>query len=265
MTHWRTLVLVLAVSLQPIATRPISFTFGVPASDATRQDDRQSATSGQPKTIPVPPTLYQKWRKYGPWDYKQQSFEYRAYTLFNFGATGSAAGLDQRSLLALSEASKPKPDDFDSFGTTALQDSFARNIDAFEILRKMTEKDANVIRIAPDFTWLVSSSAWPREDLGFSKGRWDEYRALFKKLALAEGVVRTKDFPETVFFVARARGLCTGGSSEGYAYSTKPLSPLTESPKEGLIAEMEKNANKHHAFVFRPLGGNWYAFYQADW
>lgn len=240
MSNWRALVIPLAVFLQPLAALP------------------QSAD-------PIPPALYQKWRKHGPWDYKQQSFQYRDYTLFNFGASGSAAGFDQRSLIALSRSSKPKPEDFDSFADAQLQDNLARNVDAFEMLRKMSEKDAHVIRIAPDFTWLDGSSAWPRKDLGFSEERWNEYRSLFKKLSLAEGVVRTQDFPETVFLVARARGLCTGGSSQGYAFSTKPLSPLVESPKEGLMSEMQKNPDRHYAFVFKPLRANWYAFYEADW
>lgn len=48
--------------------------------------------------FPIPAGLYEKWRKYGPWDYKQQSFEYRDFTLFNFGATGSAAGLDKNAM-----------------------------------------------------------------------------------------------------------------------------------------------------------------------
>src|ERR1035441_4293216 len=76
-----------------------------------------TATSSQPISagvaavpqwlpIPIPPSLYEKWRKYGQWDYKQQGFHYRDFTLFNFGATGGTAGLDEKSLTALAQRSE---------------------------------------------------------------------------------------------------------------------------------------------------------------
>jgi len=215
--------------------------------------------------FPIPPRLYEKWRKYGWWDYKQQGFKYRDFTQFNFGATGGAAGLDQKSLIALAQAVKPTREDVNSLDDPELQVNFTRDAEALEKLRTMAEQDAHVIRIAPDFTWLDSNTKWPREDIGFSAARWNEYRSTFKKLSLPEGIVRTEDFPGAIFFVARVKGLCTGGSSAGYVYSTKPLTPTVKSPKEALDAEARKNSTRHYAYVFKPLNANWYTFYQVDW
>ena len=36
--------------------------------------------------------LYDKWRKYGQWDYKQRGFVYRDFTQFNFGAPAGPLG-----------------------------------------------------------------------------------------------------------------------------------------------------------------------------
>ena len=80
--------------------------------------------------FPIPPQLYQDWRKYGPWDEKQQGFKYREHTRFNFGATGAAAGLDENAMLALVRATKPNTADLRSLDEAELQAHFAPNADA---------------------------------------------------------------------------------------------------------------------------------------
>jgi hypothetical protein len=223
--------------------------------------------SGTPAWLPfpIPAPLYEKWRKYGEWDYKEQSFEYRDFTLFNFGATGSAAGMDENSLQALANASKPTPDDVARLNSSELESNFQRHPNVFEALRAMAEQDSGVIRIASDFTWLENNTKWPREDVGFSETRWNDYRKLFTKLSLHEGIVRTKDFQRAIFFIAQTRGLCTGGSSDGYVYSSIPLSPLVKSPADALNAGTRQNPGKHYSYVFKTLAANWYTFYEVDW
>jgi hypothetical protein len=213
----------------------------------------------------IPPFLYENWKKYGQWDYKQKGFRYRGLTRFNFDAVGSQFKIDRGTLMALVLEFRPGPDDINSLDNPELESNFARNIDRFDKLRNMGEQDSRVIRIAPDYTWLDGNDQWPRDDIGFSEARWDEYRSLFKELALPEGTVRTEDFPGAIFFIAYVEGLCTSGSSAGYVYSAKALAPTTESPKEALDAEVRKSADKHYAYVFKPLKANWYTFYQVDW
>jgi len=238
----------------------------VPASSGS-QTTNSAASVTLPTWLPFPisPRLYQYWRKYGPWDTKQQGFKYREYTLFNFGATGSSAGLDENAMLALVRATKPNPADLRSLDRTELQSRFAPNADALDELRIMAEHDSHLIRIAADFTDLDNNSAWPREDIGISETRWTEYRSIFQKLSLQEGMVRTEDFPGAIFFVATAKGLCTGGSSAGYVYSTKKLSPTSNSPTETLNKEAHNNSSRYYAYVFKQLKPNWYLFYEIDW
>jgi len=215
--------------------------------------------------VPIPSALYQKWRKYGQWDYKQRAFKYRDFTQLNFGATGSAAGFDQKSLIALAQASKPTPEDVKSLDEPKLEARFTRDADVLDRLRRMAEQDLHLSRIAPDFTWLDTSTKWPRDHIGLSQERWNEYRSLFGRLSLPEGIVRTEDFPGAIFFVARVRGLCTSGSSAGYVYSAKPLTPTVESPVESLNAEARASPSQHYAYVFKALKAGWYAFYEVDW
>lgn len=264
MLNLRTLVGVTLLCVQP----PLAASQSTPAAGSVpTRSAISSDTLAVPKWVPVPipPALYQKWRKYGQWDYKQRAFKYRDFTHLNFGATGSAAGFDEKALLALAEASKATPEDIKRLDDPELKASFAQDRELLETLRRMAEQDAHVMRIAPDFTWLNSSTKWPREDIGFSQTRWNEYRSLFKRLALLEGIVRTEDFPGTLFFVARVRGLCTGGLSAGYAYSTNALTPTVESPRESLDAVVRAAPSQPYAYVFKPLGAGWYAFYEVDW
>jgi len=261
MSNWRTFIAVAVVSMQPLLA------YAQSTKTATTSQPASADTAVVPEWLafPIPPALYEKWRKYGQWDYKQQGFQYRDSTQFNFGATGGAAGLDEKSLIALAQSAKPTRDDVRSLDYPELQGNFLRDAEGLDGLRKMAEQDAHVIRIAVDFTLLDADSKWPRENVGFSEARWSEYRSAFKKLSLSEGMVRTEDFPGAIFFITRVKGLCTGGSSAGYVYSTVPLTPTAKSPQDDLDVEARKNPSRHYAYVFKPLKANWYAFYQIDW
>jgi hypothetical protein len=261
MSNWRTFLAIAVVSVQPVLAEAQCID-NAATSQASSAD---TAVVPEWLAFPIPPALYEKWRKYGQWDYKQQGFQYRDSTQFNFGATGGAAGLDQKSLIALAQSAKPTRDDVNSLDYPELQSDFSRDVEGLDKLRTMAEQDAHLIRIAVDFTWLDTNSKWPRENIGFSEARWSEYRSAFKKLSLSEGIVRTDDFPGAIFFITRAKGLCTGGSSAGYAYSTARLTPITNSPRDDLDTEARKNPSRHNAYVFKPLKANWYAFYQIDW
>jgi|CZKH01.1.fsa_nt_gi hypothetical protein len=261
MRFLRHLVALASLFAQPLATAAQSAN-SAPSAASSPSD--KSALRAQLRST-IPPAMLDKWRKYGQWDYKQIGFSYRESTQFNFGATGAAAKISKESLLALVQAFKPNPDDLQSLVNPDLEPNFNQHADDFENLLKMAQQDSRVNRIASDFTWIDSSSKWPREDLGFSNARWDEYRSLFKSLSLAEGIVRTEDFPGAIFFVARSNGLCTGGSGSGYVYSTTQLSPNSASPLKSLDYEARNHASKHYAYVFKPLKEDWYTFYEVDW
>jgi len=234
------------------------------APPEARHQAPDNAPPSKEKTPTVSPDLARQWRKYGPNDFRAQASKFRDYTLYNFGNMGAAAGFDQDALLALVRASAPTQEQVEDLADTRLREDFLRNLSGLETLRAMAEEDSHVVRIAADFTWLDSTVAWPRPNLGFSNERWDSYKALFKKLSLPEGLVRDQDFPGAIFFIAESHGRCVGGLSAGYVYSPGPLSPDVDFPKEGLIAAIAKST-RQNAIVFQHLKDNWYAFYEADW
>lgn len=261
MSKPRALLAVAVVSMLPM----LACSQSADTTASSQPNSAGAAVVPQWLAFPIPPALYEKWRKYGQWDYKQQGFQYRDFTLFNFGATGSSAGFDEKSLAALAQSSEPTREDVRNLDYPELQSNFLRDAEELERLRTMAVQDVHLIRIAADFTWLDKDTKWPRENVGFSEARWSEYRSAFKKLSLSEGIVRTEDFPDAIFFIARVKGLCTGGSSAGYVFSTTPLTSTARSPQDDLDAEARKNPSRHYAYVFKPLKTNWYAFYEIDW
>jgi hypothetical protein len=153
----------------------------------------------------------------------------------------------------LANLRRPFPTDAD------LSHRIAEHRKDFEQLVAMAKTDKELLRIAADFTWTTSSVAWPRpaSELGFTRQRWDEYRRLFQTLGLEAGVLRPWDHRDAVYLLVQSKGLVTGGSTKGYAYSETTLEPQCES--------LDKpEAVVHTEICFKPLGGNWYLYLQQD-
>lgn len=131
---------------------------------------------------------------------------------------------------------------------------------AMEKLRIMADEDRKVIRIAKDFTWTEGNVNWPRPlaELGFSPERWEVYKTLFKKTSIQEGISRTQDLPNVLFFIASASGLVTGGSEKGYAYlptaPAKVYNSLNKFPDD----------SKSNIPSFKHVEGNWYLYSNWD-
>jgi hypothetical protein len=141
----------------------------------------------------------------------------------------------------------------------ALIENFRRHEAEFNKLIGMSRVDSRVIRIAEDFTWLDNNASWPRpdSDIGFSVERWNEYRHAFQVLGLKKGLMRPLD-TDAVFLIASSTGAVPSGSSKGYVYSTKPLSPLSDS-----LDEIPHEFLSQHA-VYKKLGNDWYLFFQGN-
>src|SRR5207248_7491503 len=140
----------------------------------------------------------------------------------------------------------------------ALEAIFKEHEADFKQLIAMSNVDAKVVRVAPDFTWLDNNPRWPRpeSEIGFSMERWDQYRELFKRLDLRKGLSRYPD-GNTIEFIASTQGLLTGGSSKGYIYSTKNLTPLYDSLDQPAPSSQGK-------YVYKRLKTNWYLYYYAE-
>lgn len=145
-----------------------------------------------------------------------------------------------------------------------LEKTFYRHEPDFNKLVGMVKQDAHVVRIAHDFTWLETNAAWPRpeSELGFSKERWDEYRRLFNKLGLKEGVYRPEGYAgaegQVIFMPVSLTGLATGGDEKGYAYVMKKVSPLVDS-LDNITIQVQSLVP-----VYKKLKGNWYLYYLWD-
>ena len=129
----------------------------------------------------------------------------------------------------------------------------------FDQLIAMVKTDKELVRIAPDFTWTTTSSAWPRpaSELGFTTQRWDEYRRLFQTLGLEAGVLRRSDLSDTIYLFAQTKGLIIGGCIKGYAYSDATLDPRCESLDKPEAIPEDKSC-------YKALGGEWYLYLQRE-
>lgn len=95
---------------------------------------------------------------------------------------------------------------------------FRENRKHFEALIVMSQEDSKVTRISYDFTHVAGKgSSSDTGDIGFSSKRWDEYKDLFDRLGLEDGINREDD--GTIAFLAFTKGLGVSGLVKGYLYS----------------------------------------------
>ena len=100
-----------------------------------------------------------------------------------------------------------------------LRNRFFQHETDFVKLVRMSDLDARVTLIRPNFTYLDTDASWPRKDIGFSEDRWNEYRSLFRSLNIDGGVTRRTDYPSSVFINVYASGGVLGSSEKGSLYS----------------------------------------------
>jgi hypothetical protein len=149
----------------------------------------------------------------------------------------------------------------DSFGNipsdAALQERFLRNEAEYVRLVQMSDQDRHVTVIKDTFTYLDTDASWPREDIGFRRERWDEYRGMFRKLGIEGGLSRRTDYPSTVFIVVYGRGGVLASSEKGFVYSQKPLSPIVQSLD---VYPPTVKGGTGHAIGFKALANSWYMY-----
>lgn len=126
---------------------------------------------------------------------------------------------------------------------------FDGNRNDFDKLLNMSRQDYRIVRIRFDTTALYNDDSWPRKDVGLSEQRWDEYRQLFRKLGIEEGLAHRNDLPSAVFLYAECTGSAVDMDCKGYVYSEMPLRPIKYN-----LDELAPGV------FFKPLSGNWYLF-----
>jgi hypothetical protein len=133
-----------------------------------------------------------------------------------------------------------------------LRDNFYAKQDDFKKLASMSEQDRPLIRIRNDLT-LMQTDFGVKQNVGLTVDRWQEYRVLFKKLGLKEGLERTDTVPSALLLFSYCEGSAIDADCKGYAYSAEPLSPLMTSLDE-----------PRPGYVFKQLHPNWYLFRWVD-
>lgn len=153
---------------------------------------------------------------------------------FMLALTGIVGGCDS------GECSSPE---------NGLRTTFAERVAVLEKLRKMSDEDKSVIRIAPTFTRLETDWSWPRpaEKLGFTEARWNEYRRLFSESGVYEGLEREG---ASILFTTKACGLGVSGKSFGYAFL--PQKPTV------ILKALDELHGRGVGYV--PIRGDWYLY-----
>jgi len=93
----------------------------------------------------------------------------------------------------------------------------------------MSDEDPQMSRIADDFLWKQDNFAWPRpqSEWGISERRWDEYRKIFKRADIDDGVSRQGDDVKVLVW---SWGIVPAGASISYLHCGSP-------PKESIFRD----------------------------
>jgi hypothetical protein len=99
-----------------------------------------------------------------------------------------------------------------------LQSRFPRQRRDLETIISMSDRDAQFIRIDPD--WLQTREREFHEyspETGITQERWDEYRRLFARNGITQGIQRDPESKDA-FILVKSVGLLNRGYSNGYLY-----------------------------------------------
>jgi hypothetical protein len=115
----------------------------------------------------------------------------------------------------------------------------------------MLDEDSDVVRLGHDFVFFEKDSN--REKLPAE--RMDEYRRLFGKLNLENGVHRPR--PGVITLIASSNDGVFSKSEKSYVHSETALSPQVDS-----LDQVAEANNGDHPPVYKELANDWYLFYE---
>jgi hypothetical protein len=146
-----------------------------------------------------------------------------------------------------------------------LESRFPRRRTDLERLVAMSDQDAQLIRIAS--WWLMTSDHQYMEytaETGITQGRWDEYRRIFARNAIADGLQRDHDTGD-IYFMVRAVGIVNRGHSSGYLHcGPGPNHRYPPCSFLDVVGEHLKASDSDVNYAFRRIGQSWYAYSESD-
>jgi hypothetical protein len=111
----------------------------------------------------------------------------------------------------------------------------------YQRLIAMFREDHPVAVVHPD---------WISPDYVITEDRWAEYQSLFDELELDAGMRAWGE--SSIWFIATAQGLVTGGSSKGYMYKPERHTPVFPSLDE-IPKSLQANVKG-----YRKINDDWY-------
>jgi hypothetical protein len=143
-----------------------------------------------------------------------------------------------------------------------LQHRFPKQRKDLETILAMSNQDKQLLRIDPD--WLLNDkfAQFVQYDpaAGITVERWNEYRRLFSRNGITQGIQRELN-SDDAFIMVKSEGLLNRGISNGYLYcGARPAHryvPCTLSSQGG-SHEFEGHGDEGYSFI--KLDGGWYAF-----
>jgi hypothetical protein len=149
-----------------------------------------------------------------------------------------------RGLLAFRRSEARHPTDRDMLAT------FQRHRAEFDRLRDMILQDHGLLRVDPR-----STSPEDPSQIGISRSRIAEYRALLNELGLSGGIAISED-RTTIELTASTEGFVTLGSEKGYAYS-KRVDPRY------VVDDLDAMSSAGNGAAWRRIDDGWYLYFEG--
>jgi hypothetical protein len=145
-----------------------------------------------------------------------------------------------------------------SLGT--LQHRFSHQRQDLETIVLMADHDSQLVRIDPD--WLMTRDqqylAYSPQT-GITRERWDEYRRLFARNGITQGIQRD---PATgdAFILVKSVGLLNRGRSNGYLHCGAGPNHLYAPCSSAQSSGEHPYKPGDEAYSYRKLADRWYAY-----
>jgi hypothetical protein len=147
---------------------------------------------------------------------------------------------------------------------TSLRSQFESHRSEFDALARMSQEDADGIRVTANFETLENRWGWARPDSrrGMTREKWNEYHRLLREVELS-GL--DKDKAGNVYFVAHDANFFARGATKGFVHcvhsgaGAKTFLPCVEQHDRGQI---EEAGDKGYSYL--KIAQNWYIFETWD-
>ena len=151
-----------------------------------------------------------------------------------------------------------------------LAKSFPERRQTLTEILNMSNLDQQYLRIDPTFIYSDAGEfMWGDVNSPLAKDRWNQYRGLFSRAHLDQGI--TRDPGGDVFFMAGSVGLLNRGYSTGYLFCKDPGSPSSQNsrfepctlPPQDSGSRIFQAEPRVEAYSFKRLADHWYVFSQG--